>query len=302
MSEHAPFEVEYRVVWRDGSVHWLASRGLFLDDAQDNPQRMLGIVMDITSQRQAEKHMDNLRAQLAHMARVQTVGEMAAGLAQRLNQPLTAIVTRAEVAAEKLRRGEQLSGEQLGKTLDFLAKEGCRAGQIVRRIREFVRKTGPEKAVVVLAHVIDEIVPLVESDLRHAGIRLSVEVAESLPKVRADRVQLQQVILNLIRNAWEAMQEIDFNPHQLAIRGTVSGSSVEISVRDTGCGVSDEHVGKLFAAFHSTKQEGMGLGLAICRSIIEAHGGRIRAARNAERGMTFAFTLPIAGEEQDYGM
>lgn len=254
----------------------------------------VGFAIDITQRRLAEQREEKLRAELAHMARVETMGEMANGIAHELNQPLAVIVARTEAAAQKLRLGKQGTKQQQIQQLEDIANEAYRAGQIIRRMRDFIRKVEPRRSTIDVAELIDEVVALVQSDLRHAGITLRCDVGPSLPKIVADKIQVQQVLLNLMRNAMEAMDRSGPDSHELSIRATAGENALQIAVCDTGCGIPNASLEHVFETYCSTKPGGLGMGLRISRSIIEAHGGHISAARNPQRGSTFTFTLPIA--------
>jgi len=262
---------------------------------------------EIAERKRAEERERQLLADLAHVGRLKTMGEMASGIAHELNQPLGAIVMRAEVAAQKLRLSKRPSDEKLTEDLTWLADQGHRAGEIIRRMRRFVRHVEPERTTVRLSEVVDEVLPLIASELRHAAIRLTVDVPPSLPVVVADKIQIQQVLLNLIRNSIEAMAQTEPGARDLSIRAKSRGNLLEVAVSDAGCGISEAEPDELFGTFYSTKASGMGMGLAISRSIIEAHGGRIWAEPRATgimpvppgRGATFAFTLPTADDGLD---
>ena len=240
----------------------------------------------------AEERLHRFQAELAHVGRLKIMGEMATGLAHELNQPLTAILMQAELACRKLDLGCQLGAEELKKTWQAIADQAYRSGQIIRRMRDFVRKSEPVQAPLDFGELVDEVLSLLRSDLRHQGIRVSLDLASPLPKIVADKIQVQQVLLNLVRNAIEAMGQTPPEVRALGIRATQRDRLLEISLSDTGCGIPPDEADRLFSAFHSTKAAGMGLGLAICRSIVEGHGGSIWAAPNGERGTVFTLTLP----------
>jgi C4-dicarboxylate-specific signal transduction histidine kinase len=253
-------------------------------------------VRDITRRKQAEEREMNLQAQLAHMGRLSTMGEMASGLAHELNQPLAAIVLQAQALPHYLQSHSEENQEMLLESLKFVAQQAQRAGDLVRRMRQFVRNIGPRRSTLTFLEVLDEVVPLVEKDLREVGIALTVEIDPSLPQILGDKIQLQQVLLNVVRNAMEAMQDTPVDQRRLNIEVRPRGGLVEVAVRDTGCGIPTDKadgIDELFGTFYTTKPEGMGMGLGIARSIVEAHGGHLWAEPNPDRGTTFAFTLPI---------
>ena len=168
-------------------------------------------------------------------------------------------------------------------------------------MKEFVRKVGPHRTSIDVAEIVDEVLALLKNELRHAAVSVEVELEASLPKVLADKIQIQQVLLNLIRNAVEAIECAEAAARDLHIRAEARGDHLRIAVSDSGCGIPDAHPDELFGTFYSTKSGGMGMGLAICRSIVEAHGGHIQAARNSGPGSTFTFTLPLTDENRNHG-
>ena len=262
---------------------------------------VMSIWHDITDLKQAEQREANLRADLAHMGRLVTMGEMASGLAHELNQPLTAIATLAHVAAQTLRSGKELDQAQLAAMCNDIGAQALRAGQLIQRMRSFVKKIVPRRTTLDLPEVLDEILSLMKNDVRHAGIAIRLDLDESLPTTFADKIQVEQVLLNLMRNALESMEHGDGDEHLLTIAADACDGHLRISVRDTGVGISPNGTDELFGTFFTTKPEGMGMGLAICRSIVEAHGGRIWGTPNDDRGATFTFTLPILDREDKEG-
>jgi PAS domain S-box-containing protein len=293
------FNWDVRVRRKDTGRAWIASYngGPVLDE---QGQVVLGLVTirDVTERLKAEERFKRLQAELAHVARLQTMGEMASGLAHELNQPLAAILMKAEVAAQKARLGKRTDKKALLEMLDFIADQAHRSGEIIRRMRQFVRKTEFERTPLDLREAISEVVSLMQSELDHGEVAVVKAVEPELPKVPADRIQIQQVLLNLVRNALDAMDQPGWGTRQLAIGAKSRPDAVEISVSDTGPGISEDRMAGLFSAFSSAKPGGMGLGLAISRTIVEAHGGHIWAARNPTMGMTFTFTLPIGEKDE----
>lgn len=234
---------------------------------------------------------------LAHVLRVTSMGGMVVELAHELNQPLGAIVNFANGTKARLK---QLGTDpELTDAVGRIADEGLRAAEIIRRVREFVRPGGTVRLPVDLNGVVREAALLIESEARGAGIPLQLRLDPMLPMVPADRIQLEQVILNLFRNAIEAMSASDACPHELLVQTQLrSADEIELSVRDTGVGVAPEAAERIFEAFFTTKPGGLGMGLSISRTIIEAYGGRLWAKANADRGMTFGFNLPTHGVNQ----
>lgn len=251
---------------------------------------------EIANRKRVEERERQLAKDLTHMDRVKTMGEMAGGIAHELNQPLAVIVTRAETVALGLQSGKEPSKEKLLEHLKWIADQGHRAGEIIRHMRQFVRYVEPNRTTVQMNEGINEVVPLVENELRLGQIALTINAAPSLPPVLADKIQLQQVLLNLMRNGIEAMEQTQPDERELSVQATPRDGLIEVAVCDTGHGISEDEIDRLFGTFYSTKAGGMGMGLAISRSIIETHGGTIWAKSNVDGGATFTFTLPLAGE------
>ncbi|MEK6249091.1 MAG: ATP-binding protein, partial [Planctomycetales bacterium] len=249
---------------------------------------------EITNRKRSEERELKLAADMTHMDRVKTMGEMASGIAHELNQPLAVIVTRAETVAHGLRIGKEPSKEKLLEHLKWIADQGHRAGEIIRHMRHFVRHVEPNRTTCKLNAIISEVVPLLENDLRLGQIALTIDAAPSLPMVLADKIQLQQVLLNLMRNGMEAMERTEPDQREMSVRATPRDGLLEVAVCDAGCGISEDQIDRLFGTFYSTKVSGMGMGLAISRTIIETHGGKLWGKSNTNRGATFTFTLPTA--------
>jgi two-component system sensor kinase FixL len=232
-----------------------------------------------------------LREQLAHIARVNTLGEMAAGLAHELNQPLTAMHFEA-VAALELPPGDGAAG--MREALTTISEQSLRAGEIVRRMRTFARRSEPKREPTDLRPVIEEVMALLAHELRLGGVSTS-ESLEEVPQVLVDRIEVQQVLVNLIRNAIEAMAHTAMRDRRITIDMRTAGPVVRVSVADSGRGIDPDIASRLFHPFQSTKPAGLGLGLSICQSLIEAHGGRMGVAAQVGPGATFFFELPAAG-------
>ncbi|HYC21364.1 MAG TPA: PAS domain S-box protein [Candidatus Bathyarchaeia archaeon] len=246
---------------------------------------------DITELKQAEQQAREHRTQLAHVLRLGTMGEMASGLAHEINQPLGAIANYARGCVRRLRAG---SGDQteLLRAVDEIAREALRAGEIIRRLRELVRKESPRQEPVDVNRLVREAVDIIEPEARRAGISLRLAAAPDLPRVACDGIQIEQVILNLLLNGVDALEAAGNGERTLEIETVASlAGAVEVAVSDNGVGLPAPPV-DVFAPFFSTKTGGLGMGLSISRSIIEAHGGRLWATANYERGSTFRFTLP----------
>jgi signal transduction histidine kinase len=246
------------------------------------------------SRKQGELEAQRLRQDLTHIGRVSALGELTASLAHELNQPLTAILTNAQVA-QRLLAAAVPNLEEVREILHDIVTDDRRATEVIRRLRALVKKGDPEFVPLDLSGLIREVARLMRSDAISRGISLSLELAVDLPTVRGDRVQLQQVVLNLVLNGLDAMHEPGAGERTLVIRTARDGAhAVAVSVQDAGTGIDETNVDRLFHALFTTKTEGLGMGLAIARTIVDAHGGRLHAANNVTAGATFQFSLPVS--------
>jgi signal transduction histidine kinase len=234
---------------------------------------------------------------LAHVNRVTTMGQLSASIAHEVNQPVAAAVTNAQAALRWL-GAHPPDLDEARCALDRIVRDGNRASEVISRIRSLVRKGAPRREHVDLNETILEVVALIRREAERYGVALQTRLAGGLPPVWGDRIQLQQVILNLLTNGIDALRGRDEGPRDLLVGSRRDdGQGVLVSVRDSGPGLDPEALNRLFEAFHTTKPDGIGMGLAISRSIVEAHGGRLWARPNAPRGAVFQFTLPLeAGE------
>jgi C4-dicarboxylate-specific signal transduction histidine kinase len=249
-------------------------------------------MMDVTAAKRAEEELHKTQAELAHVMRVTTLGELTASIAHEVNQPLAAVVTNAEACLRWLDRATP-NMDEARRSVEWIIKDGNRAADVIQRIRALSKKTDTQKLPIDINDVVNEVIALVQRELSSHQVSLRTELAPALPVVLADRVQLQQVIINLVINGIEAMQAVTDRPRELVIRsGHDNSDRVLVEVRDSGVGIDPETVNRLFTAFFTTKPGGLGMGLSICRSIIEAHEGRLWASRNMGRGATFQFTMP----------
>ena len=236
---------------------------------------------------QRQQHL----AEVAHLARLNTMGEMASGMAHELNQPLTAIVGYAEATLAGFESG-MLTGEENRLLLERIVSESQRAAEIIRRLRRLVRKREPEQSPTDVNGLINEAVEMVGHESEQGQHRVEMRLQGDLPIIPADRVQIQQVILNLVRNGMEAMESLPVESRVLTITSAQTDDFVRVSISDNGPWIADENLNQLFEPYFSTKKSGLGMGLAICRSIIESHAGALTARRNRDSGLTFEFTLP----------
>jgi signal transduction histidine kinase len=220
------------------------------------------------------------------------LGELAASIAHEVNQPLAAVVANAEAGLRWLRR-ETPDVDAACRSVEWIIDDGNRASEVIRRVRVLANKTSLEKVPLDVNDVVRETIPLVQRELISHRVSLRTELAPVLPMILGDRVQLQQVIINLVMNGIEAMQPVTDRPRELVIRSGRDEAQVLASVTDRGVGISAEDAERLFEPFFTTKSSGMGMGLSICRSILEAHGGRLWATANVPHGATFQFTVPV---------
>jgi C4-dicarboxylate-specific signal transduction histidine kinase len=256
----------------------------------------VGAVVDVTAAKHAEEKLHKTQSELARVTRVTTLGELTASIAHEVNQPLAGVIANAEACLRWLDR-ENPDLEAARRSVDWVIKDGNRATEVIRRLRSLVNKTDSEKTPLDINDVVNEVVALVQRELASHQILLQMKLAPALPMILGDRVQLQQVIINLVVNGIEAMQPVTDRPHELVIRsGLDDTQQVFVSVTDCGVGISAENEERMFNAFFTTKSSGMGMGLSICRSIMEAHDGRLWATACTPHGATFQFTLPMKAD------
>src|SRR6266581_7484013 len=288
------YDAEFRRVLADGSVRWVAARGRVQVNKQGNPIRLLGVSMDITARKRAELEAARQRHDLAHLARVNALGELSSSLAHELTHPLTAILSNAQAAQRFLARDDADLSE-VREILNDIVTEDQRAGEVIHRLRLLLKKGEPQKHCddVDLNEVVRDVLKLMRNDLINQNVTVDTDLAQSLPAVIGDRVQLQQVLLNLLLNACEAMADCDSSERRLLIASKSENGTVRVSVTDRGGGIPEEKREKVFERFFTTKKEGMGLGLSICRTIINAHRGEIWVTNNSDRGATLHFSLPM---------
>ncbi len=272
----------------------------FSREIRQPDQELLATLATIGSQigqfierKRAEEALLRAQSELAHVTRVATLGEMTASIAHEINQPLSAIVNSVNACLRWLTAGNV---EEARQSAELIRADARRAGEIINRIRSFAKKASPQKDWMDINHTVRDVIALARSEVERNRVALETELSDDLPLVFADRIQLQQVMLNLIMNAVEAMSEMSDRPRQLLIRtDTDESRGIVVAVHDSGPGLKSEELLRLFTPFYTTKPQGMGMGLAICRSIIEVHGGRLWATPTDDRGAMFRFTLPTAG-------
>lgn len=287
----AEYAGEFRVVLPDGQTRWIAARGRKLSGSSPTEARMLGAALDITARKQSEDDLRQQRLQLAHLSRVTVLGELAGSIAHELNQPLTAILANVQAAQRFLTR-EPPDLAEIREILSDVATEDQRAGEIIRRLRLLLGKGEVIHQPLPINEVVEEVLKLVRNDLLTQGVTVRLDLEGSLPPVRGDRIQLQQVLVNLVMNGCDAMTSCPSGQRQLDLRTSrTSAGQVQVSVSDNGSGLPTDHPEKVFQPFFTTKPQGMGLGLTVCRTIVAAHGGRLWAAPNPRGGATFHFTV-----------
>ncbi len=286
-------EGDYTITAKDGrTIIWDFSSAA-LGRTEDGRRLAISMATDVTEQRQAEAQVRKQQEELAHLSRLSTMGEMATGLAHELNQPLTSIVNyahgcRLRIASNGLRQVE------ITEALEEIANEARRAGEIIRRIRSFVRKTEPRRSSVALAEVIGQVSEMMRHQMQERGIVVLVETEHDLACIEADKVQMQQVLLNLMQNSLDSIAETQKSGGRITVKATSNGPDlVEVVVQDTGGGLPAGALERIFEPFYTTKPNGTGMGLAISRTIIEAHGGRISASSNSHGGADVRFSLPL---------
>ena len=289
----ADYEKEYRVLLPDGTQRWIDARGRVEFDGRGKPVLMRGVLLDITSRRLSEHELQQVRSQLAHAGRVSMMGQLASALAHELNQPLGAILRNAE-AAELFLKGDAPDLEELRAIISDIRKDDQRAGEVIDRLRALLKRRDIEACPLEVPDVIGEVIALVRADAAARNVKLEVATTAGLPRVRGDRVHLQQVLLNLIINGMDAMNGTTDADRRVIVNARRSdGGFVEVSVADTGHGIPPTKLADVFEPFYTTKTNGMGMGLPISRTIVEAHGGRITAENREGGGATFHFTLPV---------
>ena len=277
---------------KDGEVVWADATSFVVPATDSTPAFRGTVIVDITDRKRAEAALQQAQADLARLNRVMLLGEMTASIAHEVNQPIAATLTNAHAGLRWL--GAQPPDlEEAKQALGRIVRDGSRAGEVIDRIRALVKKVSPRRELLDINEVIREVIALTQTEVQHNRVRLQTRLADDLPLVSADRVQLQQVIMNLIINAIEAMAASSDGRRELTIvSGMDNTSGVSVEVQDTGPGLDPEELDRLFQSFYTTKPDGIGMGLAISRSIAEAHGGQLSAAPNQPHGAVFRFTLP----------
>jgi PAS domain S-box-containing protein len=293
-----PFEADFRVL-SNGTERWIAAKGQSVGNAPGGAMRRMGALTDITARKKAELEAQRHRDELAHVSRVSMMGQLASALAHELNQPLGAILRNAE-AAELFLQASPPDLHEVRAILADIRKDDRRAGEVIDRMRALLKRRESQWSALDLNSIVEEVAGLLRFDGEARRVKLTLELALSAPPIRGDRVQVQQVLLNLIINAMDAVNGCEAGKRCVAVRVRPRNAEVEVAVSDAGHGIPAENLKRLFEPFFTTKPSGMGLGLAISHTIIQAHGGRLWAENNLDCGATFRFTLPISGEGRMY--
>jgi two-component system sensor kinase FixL len=294
-ASEASYDREYRLVLPTGETRWIGSRGKVEFAADGKPVRRRGASLDITMRKQAELEAERHRNAAAHLARVTTLGEISGSLAHELNQPLGAILANAEAASRGLKKDEA-DLEELRAILADIRSDSLRAADTVRGVRTFLRQGELDIQPVDAAELVTDTVRLLRADAISREVTVLVDLGARLPRVAGDRIHLQQVLLNLLVNGMDAMSTCSVEDRRLTIRASrPDARAVEFCVIDAGVGIASENLPRVFDSFHTTKPGGLGLGLSICRSIVEAHGGKITLRNNPDRGVTASVIVPVFG-------
>lgn len=287
------YEQEYRLLLPDGKVRWIFSLGRAEPVDGGSPVLVRGVSLDITKRKRAEAEAQQHRNEVTHLSRVAMLGELSGSLAHELNQPLTAILSNAQAAQRFLARPEIDRGE-LEEILHDIVEADRHAGEVIRSLRLLLKKGEIKREPLYLNEVIQEVLKLMRSDLLNHHISVEAHLQPDLPRVLGDHVQLQQVLLNLIMNASDAMAGIDESNRRLQVSTTrTDDDCLCVSVRDTGRGIPEEEMEHVFESYYTTKPHGLGLGLAVCRSILQAHHGRLVVENHPDGGAVFRFILPL---------
>jgi PAS domain S-box-containing protein len=293
MASGIPFQHELRLRRFDGEYRWFDNRGVPIRDDSGRIARWYVLLTDIEDRMRALARLDQMQSDFAHMNRVSVMGELVASLSHEIAQPIASVGIYARAAQNFL----DMQPADLGEVREALAGivgNADRAGDIIGRIREQIKKAPPRKERFDLNAAIDEVIELGRGAIIKNRVWVQTRLSEGIFPVHGDRVQLQQVVLNLLLNAVEAMGSGQAGARELLISTEQDRTGVLVAVRDSGPGIDPSHLGRVFDAFYTTKSSGMGMGLSICRSIIDAHGGRLWAEANEPRGTIFQFTLPAA--------
>ena len=287
------FRMEYRLRRHDGEFRWVPDIGVPRFNPDGSFAGYIGSCIDVTEQRRAEEHLRQAQEDLARVSRVVAMGELAAAIAHEVNQPLGAVVTNASASLRWL-AGQPPNLEEAREAIDRTVRDANRASEVIVRIRALLQKVPPQMEQLDVNAFIREVLTLAGNELLRSGIAVQTDLAPDVPNVLGDRVQLQQVLLNLILNGIDAMRTITDRPRELRIKSAKHPDGVLIQVHDSGDGVDPEQANHIFDPFFTTKPQGIGIGLSVGRSIVEAHGGRLWFTPGPSHGVVFQFTVPKA--------
>jgi PAS domain S-box-containing protein len=288
------YDVEKRYRRKDGTVIWVRVSTALAPEPESNLRGIPTVIEDITERKRAEDALQEARDTLLRVSRVSTLGELSASIAHEINQPLGAIAANGS-ACLRLLAAENPDLEEAREAVEDIINDGRRASAVLGRVRQLAKKSAPERAPVDVNGAISEVLSLTRQELQRSQVTARTELDLSVPPVLADRIQVQQVVLNLVMNGIEAMRGVKDRARILSVKSAVTApAEVAVTVEDTGIGFANSDPGHIFETFFTTKEEGMGMGLSISRSIVQAHGGRLWAAAGAPIGAVFSFTLPAS--------
>ena len=297
VEKHANYSRECRIVRPNGQIRHVRSIARPEFDASGELVEYIGTVMDVTERVEAEAALRRSQEALAHVTRALSLGELSSSIAHELNQPLAAIVANGSACLRWLNR-EKPDLEEVRSAISNIVRDGTRAGEVLHRIRQFVQRGTPSKAPLAIGELLDDAISSIQAQARANDVTIRMHVEDKLPLVLGDRIQLQQVVINLMVNAIEAMTSLTGRPRILqVVADAPSAREIRIVVTDSGQGFGPDQVNQIFNAFYTTKPSGLGLGLAIARSVVEEHGGRLSASIQPGEGATFEFALPIEGRK-----
>jgi PAS domain S-box-containing protein len=289
-----PLTIEYRLTSQDGQFHWVLDQSVPRTTPDQGVVGYIGLCIDISDRKRAESEAQSRRLELAHAGRVSTMGQLASALAHELSQPLGAILRNAE-AAELILQQAPLDEQELHAILADIRNDDQRAAAVIDRMRSMLKRRDLEFEPLPVPQLVEQITSLLRNEMLTRRVTLQLDIPSYVPRVRGDRVHLQQVLINLLVNGADAMDGVGHEPRRLDICARLADEqTVTLAVRDSGPGISESHLPRLFEPFFTTKSSGMGMGLAISKAIVESHGGRIWAENNAEGGATVSFTLKVA--------